>query len=576
MRKFTPVHTLGDLAFRVVRVLVVGLVIGVAASLAALALVELVELGTRWLGNLRNRSSTTTAIALTVLVPALGGLLVGLIVRHMSGQRPHNPADVILAAQSGMKLTRLGVRDGILNYIASLISLACGASVGQYGPIVNMGATLAANLRRFSGTDSTVLIGCGVAAAISAAFDAPIAGIIFAHEVILRHYSLRAFAPITIAAAAAFYNSKFVFDLTPLFQIEFMQIEYIGEFVMFTLTGILGGLLAVIFLRAILYARLGASRLPVSAPLRPMLAGLLIGLMALEVPEILGIGDQVMRQTLYAQNLSALHVTELLVAKLAASAVCLGFGFAGGVFGPSLLIGVLFGSLFGIGIDQLVPHSNIAVYAVCGMAAVTSPVIGAPLTTILIVFELTRSYELTTAVMISVVFSNIISYRLFGRSLFDFQLKSRGFDLSLGRDPLVLRTQRIASIVRPEFCQLGQQSTIAEAIDHLRRDGRGVAYLVDDQQRFVGSLTLADLLSQPQTAQSIQATVDLVNANCLRFSPDTSLWFAAGAVKGFVGESIPVVDPENDRLTGVIHEADLITAYTQTARELRSEETANA
>ncbi len=576
MRKFTHVQTFGDLGFRITRILLVGLVIGITTSMAALALVELVVLASGWLGGLRNSSSPATAAVLTIGVPALGGLLVGYMVRQMSEQRPHTPADVILAAQSNMKLSGLSIRDGVYNYLASLVSLAAGASVGQYGPIVNMGATLAANLRRFSGTDSTVLIGCGVAGAISAAFNAPIAGIIFAHEVILRHYSLRAFAPITIAAAAAFYNSKFVFELTPLFHIEFMQIKYLGEFVMFTLTGILGGALAVLFLHAILYARLLGSRLPFSAPLRTMTAGLLIGLMALEIPEILGIGDQLMRQTLYAQDLSVLHITELLVAKLVASALCLGFGFAGGVFSPALLIGVLFGSLFGLGIDQLLPLSNIAVYAVCGMAAVTSPVIGAPLTTILIVFELTHSYELTTAVMISVVFSNVISYRLFGRSLFDFQLKSRGFDLSLGRDPLVLQTQRIASISRPGFSSIDLRATVEEAIEQLSQEAHSIIYALDQEQRFVGSVSLPGLLAQKDRLRRLGEIEELVNVHCLRFTPDTSIWTATSAIKGFVGESIPVVAPDSGELTGVIHATDLISAYTQTVRDLRSEETANA
>ena len=228
MRKFNPVQTTGDLSFRIIRVLFVGLLIGIAASLAALALVKLVALGTLALQQSKNSTPPHISNLLTVIIPAAGGLLVGFIVKHISDQRPHNPADVILAAQSSMKLTGLSIRDGILNFLGAIISLASGASVGQYGPIVNMGATLSANLRRFSGTDTTVLIGCGVAAAISAAFNAPIAGVIFAHEVILRHYSLRAFAPITIAASAAFYNSKFVFDSTPLFHIEFMQIEYAG------------------------------------------------------------------------------------------------------------------------------------------------------------------------------------------------------------------------------------------------------------------------------------------------------------------------------------------------------------
>ena len=576
MRKLHPIQTTGDLGLRIVRVLLVGVVIGVAASLLAFGLIALVSLGSEWIGLLKNRYPPLVAAMITVGTPALGGLLVGLIVHRMSERRPHNPADVILAAQSNLKLTSLKIRDGIYNYIASIVSLVSGASVGQYGPIVNMGATLAVNLRRWVRADATVLIGCGVAAAISAAFNAPIAGIVFAHEAILRHFSLRAFAPITIAASAAFYVSTFIFDSEHLFQTEFMQILYLGEFAAFTLVGILAGLLAVLFLHSILYARLLSSRIALNQKFRPMIAGLMVGILALEVPEILGIGDNVMRQTLYAESLSALHIGEILLAKFVASALCLGFGFAGGVFSPALLIGVLFGSLFGLSIDLFMPHSNIAVYAVCGMAAVTSPIIGAPLTTILIIFELTHSYELTTAVMISVVFSNMVSYRLFGRSLFDFQLKSRGFDLSQGRDPLILSTMTIANIARRACTRLKPGSNIPHAIEQLVADEVSEAYVVDEHQHFIGRVTLAALLAHGDSRQALMEVESLVDPHSLRFHPGTSIWDAMHDIKGYVGESIPIVDRDNGTLVGIIHESDLIRAYMQSAHELRSEETANA
>ncbi len=186
----------------------------------------------------------------------------------------------------------------------------------------------------------------------------------------------------------------------------------------------------------------------------------MIGLLALQLPDILGIGDQLMRQTLSDSTPSALNLGTLLIAKIVAASVCLGFGFVGGVFSPSLLIGLLFGSLMGLGIEQLFPYANIPMYAICGMAALTSPVIGAPLTTIMIVFELTHSYDLTTAVMVSVVFSNVVSYRLFGRSLFDFQLKSRGFDLSQGRDPLIMDTLSIQDFSHTDFITITQAIVI--------------------------------------------------------------------------------------------------------------------
>ena len=269
MRAFRPIQTIGDLVSRVVRILAVGLIVGICTSLAALAMVWLINTASDWILLTKNTTPGLIAGLLTICIPVLGGLIVGHIVQHMTDARPHNPADVILAAQSDLKLASLKAKDGILNYVASIISLACGASLGQYGPIVNMGATLSANLYKITRTDHTVLIGCGVAAAISSAFSAPIAGVIFAHEVILRHYSLRAFAPITIASSVGFYISKFVFFSAPLFEIEYIQILFLGEFMGFTMVGIVSGLVAVAFLRSVLYARLLSNRIPLQQKYKP-------------------------------------------------------------------------------------------------------------------------------------------------------------------------------------------------------------------------------------------------------------------------------------------------------------------
>ncbi len=502
--------------------------------------------------------------------------MVGHIVQHMTDARPHNPADVILAVQSNLKLAGLEKKDGVLNYLASIISLASGASLGQYGPIVNMGATLSANLYRMTRTDHTVLIGCGVAAAISSAFSAPIAGVIFAHEVILRHYSLRAFAPITIASSVGFYLSKFVFFSEPLFEIEDIQILFLGEFLGFTLVGIVSGLVAVAFLHSVLYARLLSNRIPLQQKYKPMIAGLLIGLVALQVPEILGIGDAVLKLTLYSTPESVFYIAAVLVAKFMATAICLGFGFAGGVFSPSLLIGILFGTLFGMGVEQLFPYANISIYAVCGMAAVTSPIIGAPLTTILVIFELTHSYELTTAVMISVVFSNVIAYRLFGRSLFDFQLKSRGYDLSHGRDPLILETKLIGVLARQNYTSLTPDTPIQKAIALLVDNNHNQAFVLGKQKDFLGCIQLSRLVKYIRYEDKpISDIEEIINPHCLRFKTTTSIWEGMRDIKGFVGERVPIID-ENNKLMGVIYEADLINAYMDTVKALRNEETANA
>jgi len=576
MPHFYPIHTAYDLISRVVRVLLVGIFSGSAASLAALILVYLVSNAAHAIIALKQSLPASQAIPLIIAIPTMGGLLVGWILLKTDIRRPQTPADVILAVQSNLKLSTLKFKDSLLSFVAAIISLGSGASLGEYGPIVNIGAALSAQLQKISRTDATVLIGCGVAGAISAAFLAPIAGIIFAHEVIIRHFSLRAFAPITISASIAFYISKAVFETPYLFLFEFSQIQYLGEYAGFIFVGVASGLLAVLFLRSLLYARLLASKVPVAQHFKPAIAGLMIGLLALQIPDILGIGDQVMRQALSAATPSALNIGLLIIAKMAAVAICLGFGFAGGVFSPSLFIGALFGSLMGMGIEQLFPYSNIPMYAVCGMAALTSPVIGAPLTTILIVFELTHSYDLTTAVMVSVVFSNVVSYRLFGRSLFDFQLKVRGYDLQHGRDPLIMETLSIRDISHTNFITVTLGQTVQTVIKQLVTARANEAFAVDLEHRFSGSVSLVNLLQLVEQQGPESAIDSIVNRHCLSLKPDCSVWEAMHRIQGFVGEAVPLVDEHSEQLLAIIYETDLIDSYMQTTRELRQEETANA
>ena len=200
-----------------------------------------------------------------------------------------------------------------------------------------------------------------------------------------------------------------------------------------------------------------------------MLAGAALGVAAIWLPDILGIGKETLRFAVIDGAFAPAELAALLVAKIAATALCIGFGFAGGVFSPALLIGILFGALAGVGAEPLLGdlRSDIAIYAICGMVAVTSAVIGAPLTAILIVFELTRNYDLATAAMVSVVFSNLVSYRIFGRSLFDVQLRDGGFDLAAGRDRAILDLRPIDGYLSQDYTALAPDTPPAEAKSRL-------------------------------------------------------------------------------------------------------------
>jgi len=568
---------------RVAIVTLLGFLVGCVAALAAVAFVDAVLwLNDKLLISPRSRMLVADPAWLTlatIAVPTLGGLIVGLLCWMIPEKRPHGPADCIQAAQS-LKGT-MPARGGILTVAAACVGLGAGASVGQYGPLVHMGSLLGSWISRIAGAGrylGTIGIGCGAAAAISTAFNAPIAGLVFAHEVILRHYSLRAFAPITVAATLGYVVANVIFERPPLFRIEDVQVLSPYEYFAFIGLGIAGAVLATVYMRAILYAGKLSSRTPLPGPLKPALAGLMLGLVALQIPDVLGIGKEVLRFAIIEDAFTAPELAATLVAKLLVTALCLGFGFAGGVFSPALLIGILFGALAGTGADWLIAdgRSHIVVYAVCGMVAVTSPVIGAPLTTILIVFELTRNYDLATAAMVSVAFANLIAYRVFGRSLFDQQLLARGFDLSLGRDKVMVEQRSIREFLSQDYTAVPPSATLARVRDTLISDGRSEAYVVDADGVYLGTVSMNKLMELTAAGHAFEDEAIRAYAvpETLVLSPDDSIWHAMDSLEDFVGESIPVV--EGGRLVGVAPESSIVGAYLRTLEETRREENAAA
>jgi len=554
-----------------------GTVIGAVVSLCAIGFVECVL----WLNDLLLVSPRTRiqyeenpvlVASATILVPALGGLIVGMILNYLVlEKRPLGPPDTILAVQT--RSPPPSPRSGLLSTLAAIVSLGSGASVGQYGPMVYLGTLVGAAINRLRldiPNVQAIGIASGVAAAISTAFNAPIAGLVFAHEVILRHYSIQAFAPTTVASAAGYVVANVIFERPPLFLVGFGGVQQGYEFVLFAVVGVLGALLAMAYMKAILACSTLAGRSRIPPVLRPMVAGLVLGLVALELPDVLGIGQETLRFATIEGAFEIGELTLILIAKMAVTALCLGFGFAGGVFSPALLIGILFGALLGTALDDLtaIEHSGIVPYAICGMMAVTSPVIGAPLATILIVFELTRSYDLTIAAMVAVVFANLISYRMFGRSLFDVQLSKRGFDLSLGRGSAILAERRIAELMHDDFLRFDPDDEIREALRRLGESGRAEGLVVDRDDTYVGVIRAQSCLAREASG----LVGDAADRNALKFDESTSVRQAMEALRGFLGEIAPVVSASDRRLLGVVSESTIIEAYLDTVDRLRREE----
>jgi CIC family chloride channel protein len=552
-----------------------GLIVGMVAAFATVGFVELVQ----YLNDLLFISASSRAplsgmqlSLITIATLTIGGLIVGLIMQFGVSQMPSlGPPDTIFAVQLHERLPT--PRAGLWSTLAAILSLGCGASVGQYGPLVYLGTLIGQLGNRLPlGLPymRSMTIACGVAAAISTAFNAPIAALIFTHEVILRHYSLRMFAAVTVASACGYFVANVVFDHAPVFPVEIDASFRAIEFLLFAIEGIACGILAVLLMTSLQYSTRLAQRVKIPFALKPMIAGFAVSLIALQVPEVLGAGQDVFREVIHGNSYGAATLLLILGTKLLVTIICLGFGFAGGIIFPSMLIGVLFGALFALLVPELLldSYSGVFDYAICGLVAVMSPVIGAPMTALLLVFELTRNYEITIAAMVTIVFANLVASSWYGRSLYARQLAGRGIDLSKGREQAYLMHHKVSEYLTEALPVVRQSAPVSELREQMSTRQTAAAVIVDDERRYLGTLLQQQLLELDDDTGIAAIEFQALPS----FNEQTSIWEAMQIMRNYVGEAIAVVDSTDGRYLGSIPESVAINAYLDATAELRREE----
>lgn len=393
-----------------------------------------------------------------LIVPTLGGLTVGLLMHFTTKDgRVRGVADVIEGA--ALNDGRVEQKEGLASAAASLITLSTGGSTGREGPVVHLAAVISSWVStrlHADGITGRDLLGCAVAAAVSASFNAPIAGAIFALEVVLRHFALHAFAPIVIASAAGTVINRLEFGDITEFSLppEGGALAFYVELPAFLMLGLVSGLVAVILMRSVFWTDSVGSRLQARTGLpnylRPAVAGLLLGAIAIWFPHIIGVGYQTTSQALTGALMW--HEAIVFVAlKVAAVSITMAGRMGGGIFSPSLMIGALVGLAFGLIATGMFPEvsGSETLYALAGMGAVAAAVLGAPISTTLIVFELTGDWQTGLAVMVAVSMSTAVASGLVDRSFFLTQLEKRDVHLAAGPQAYLLATVRVGRIMRP-------------------------------------------------------------------------------------------------------------------------------
>ncbi|MEL6565408.1 MAG: chloride channel protein [Pseudomonadota bacterium] len=439
----------------------IALAVGVAAGFAALFFRKGIEAlqarlyGTEDVQYLHSFASSLPWY-LILIIPVIGGLATGLILHVFTKDGvARGVADVIEGA--ALRDGRVSTRAGLASALASFITLSTGGSTGREGPVVHIAAVISTKVCRWIKADGITgrdLLGCAVAAAVSASFNAPIAGALFALEVVLRHFAVHAFAPIVIASVAGTVINRLEYgDVTEFMLANENALVFYQELPAFLLLGLLCGLVSVVLMRAIFWTDdIGTAvqqRTGMPRWLRPACAGLLLGAMAIFYPHIIGVGYETTSLALTGQ-LALQEVVIFVVLKTAAVAVTMAGRMGGGVFSPSLMIGALTGLAFGLVATGIFPDvsGSETLYALAGMGAVAAAVLGAPISTTLIVFELTGDWQTGLAVMVAVSMSTALSSRLVDRSFFLTQIERKGVHLAAGPQAYLLAMFRVNAVMR--------------------------------------------------------------------------------------------------------------------------------
>lgn len=426
--------------------------LGIAAGLAALGFRSGISAMESLLYGADNHDVLSAARAmpwyLLIAIPATGGLIVGQILhRFTPDARVRSVADVIEGA--ALRRGRVEIREGFASALASLITLGSGGSAGREGPVVHLAATIStwmATRINASGVTGRDLLGCAVAGAVSASFNAPLAGAIFAMEVVLRHYALHAFAPIAIASVMGTVVNRLYFGDVAEFTLPVHNsVAFYWEIPAYLILGLVCGLVALVLMRSIFWTEdlFGTAQARFGFPrwLRPALAGAMVGTIAIVAPQVIGIGYEVTTLALTGQML--LHEAILIaILKVVAVSITLGGRMGGGIFSPALVVGALSGLAFGLIATALIPaYSGTATtYALAGMGAVSAAVLGAPVSTSLIVFELTGDWQIAIAVLAAVSTATAVASRFVNRSFFLSQLSRRGVPIAQGPQAYLLQS----------------------------------------------------------------------------------------------------------------------------------------
>ncbi|MES1245231.1 MAG: chloride channel protein [Acidobacteriota bacterium] len=500
----------------------------------------------------------------TALVPALGGVIVGLLLLWLVGEERHHGVAGIIEAVA-LAGGRLRYRRMPAKAVAAAISLGSGASVGPEDPSVQIGSNLGSMLGqwlRLSDDRMRVLVAGGAAAGMAAAFNAPIAGVFFALEIVLGEVAGSAVGPVVLSAVVSAAFTQAVAGKQPAFAVPAYDFRSAWELPLYLGLGLAAGPVSALYVRLLYLSQDLFHRLRLPRWLKPALAGAAVGLAALALPQVLGEGYVTIESILGSRTQTVGLLLALLAAKIVLTPLCIGAGFPGGVFAPSLFLGATLGGAFGLAADRLFPGLTLdpQAFAMVGMAAMLAGAVHAPLTAILLLFEMTNDYRIILPLMFAVMVSQWASQRLQSDSVYTLSLARKGLRIERGRDVEVLESLTVGEVMERDAPVLRGADPLAGAAEVMAaRRFNGLAVL-NAAGRLAGILTRQDL--DRGKAAGLATVGDACTREVLVAYEDESLAEALRRMSVRDIGRLPVVSRDDPgRLLGLLRRHALTRAY---------------
>jgi len=546
----------------------VAVVLGLLGGLGAVAFRRFIE----WVNLIAWRQGPVTLEYLAglpwwwkILAPAAGGLIVGFITYYVASEaRGHGVPEVMESV--ALKGGRIRPRVVLAELVASGITIGSGGSVGREGPIVQIGASLGSTIGQWLKLDPRrlrTLVGCGAAAGIAATFNAPVAGALFALEIILGDFGVAYFSPIVISSVAATVVSRGILGDVPAFEIPTYSLVHASELFAYAGLGIMAGLVALAFIRSIDTSEKLFERLRFPGPIKTVIGGAAVGIIGISAPQVFGVGYEAITQALTG-NMVWQFMLALVVLKMLAVSLTIGSGGSGGVFAPSLYIGAMLGGGVGTLVQILWPTSTAGVgaYALVGMGAVVAAGTHAPITAIIIIFELTGDYKIILPLMISCIIATLLATRLQHASIYTIKLLHRGIDLQRGKVANVLQHVEVRDVMRPDVATVSAQDGLLTLISRFIEHPGSTLFVTDDEGALEGIVTadqIRPIMKDPSSMEGLIIAEDvMVEGQFPKVAPSDSLADVMRFLSKYRGE-MPVI--EEGRLAGVIWPEDVIQRY---------------